>query len=61
MLITENYKKQIHWENIMLDRIINPESLPGWHYAEGMTAYLYSNNIKIFDYPMFAEPLNEQI
>ncbi|MCR4430988.1 MAG: hypothetical protein NUV45_08240 [Tepidanaerobacteraceae bacterium] len=61
MLITEKYKKQIHGKISCYDRIIIQGVIPGWCYAEGMTTYLYSNNIKIFDYPMFAKPLNDQI
>ena len=36
-------------------------TLPQICYAEGMTSLLYSRNIRIFDYPRFAEPFRNQI
>jgi hypothetical protein len=30
-------------------------------YAGGMTSFLYSRGIRIFDYARFAEPLRERI
>jgi len=30
-------------------------------YAEGMTSYRCVNNIRIFDYTKFAEPLREEL
>jgi hypothetical protein len=35
--------------------------LPGACYAGGMTSFLYSRGIRIFDYARFAEPLRERI
>lgn len=34
---------------------------PGVCFVQGMTSYLYANDIRIFDYPQFAEPLNDMI
>src|SRR5574337_845784 len=34
---------------------------PGACYAGGMTSFLYSRGIRIFDYPRFAEPLRDRI
>ena len=36
-------------------------TLPKICYAEGMTSHLYANQIRIFDYPRFAEPFREQL
>ncbi len=39
------------------DRILITGTVPGTCYAEGMTGFLYSYGIQIFDYAKFAEPL----
>jgi len=44
-----------------LDRVVIQGTLPQWCYAEGMTSYLNSHQIRIFDYPRFAEPLRDEI
>src|SRR5438270_5342590 len=36
-------------------------TLPKICYAEGMTSYLYSKQVRIFDYPRFAEPFRDQL
>ena len=36
-------------------------TLPGVCFAEGMTSFLRSRGIRIFDYPQFALPLRERI
>jgi hypothetical protein len=36
-------------------------TLPGACYAGGMTSFLFSKGIRIFDYAKFAEPLRERI
>jgi len=43
------------------DRILIIGTLPGACYAGGMTSFLYSKGIRIFDYAQFAEPLRERI
>ena len=43
------------------DRILMIGTLPGACYAGGMTSFLYSKGIRIFDYAKFAEPLRERI
>jgi hypothetical protein len=35
--------------------------LPGWCYDKGMTSFLYTQGIRIFDYPRFAQDLREEI
>jgi hypothetical protein len=43
------------------DRIIITGTIPGICYAGGMTTYMYVNNIRIFDYSKWAEPLKREI
>jgi hypothetical protein len=43
------------------DRIIVTGTLPGACYAKGMTAFLSARQIRIFDYPRFAEPLRDRV
>ena len=43
------------------DRMIIQGYIPGWSYAEGMTSYLKANNIRIFDFSSFSQPLTEQV
>jgi hypothetical protein len=43
------------------DRLIVTGTLPGACYAAGMTSFLFSRGIRIFDYPRFAEPLRDRI
>jgi len=57
MLITEWYEDQIRGVLSCYDRIIVRGTLPGWCYAQGMTSFLYANQVRIFDYPIFAQSL----
>ena len=50
---TERYADKIHGILSCYDRIVIQGTLPGFCYADGMTAYLYANTIRIFDYPLF--------
>lgn len=43
------------------DRILITGTLPGACYAGGMTSFLYSRGIRIFDYAQFAEPLRDRV
>ena len=43
------------------DRVLIQGSLSGLCYAGGMTAFLKSRGIRIFDYPQFALPYRELI
>ena len=36
-------------------------TLPGWCYDQGMTTFLYARQIKIFDYPRFAQVLRDKV
>ena len=59
--LTERYSANLHGVLSCYDRIIVTGTLPGACYAGGMTSFLYSRGIRIFDYPRFAEPLRERI
>jgi len=59
--LIERYESQIRGVLSCYDRVIIQGTLPGVCYAEGMSAYLYARQIRIFDYPRFAEPLRDQI
>lgn len=58
-LLTEKYSSKISGVLGCFDRIILTGTLPQICYSQGMTSYLYSKEIRIFDYPKFAEPFKE--
>ena len=43
------------------DRVVLHGTLPGFGHSAGMTSYLKTHGIRIFDYTKFAEPLRDQI
>jgi hypothetical protein len=61
MLLTDRYADRIQGVYSCYDRIVIQGTLPGFCYAEGMTSYLYANNIRIFDYPKFANSLRHEL
>jgi hypothetical protein len=60
-LLTERYRERLAGVLSCYDRIIVTGTLPGACYAQGMTAYLSARQIRIFDYPRFAEPLRDRV
>ena len=60
-LIPERYADKIEGILSCYDRVIITGTLPGLCYASGMTSYLETHDIRIFDYPRFAEPFREQL
>ena len=60
-LLTTTHHKHISGTLSCLDRIIITGTLPQVCYSQGMTSYLYSKGVRIFDYPRFAEPFKEQL
>lgn len=60
-ILTDQYKDKITGILSCFDRLVFTGTLRQISYAQGMTSYLYSNNIRIFDYPRFAEPFKEEI
>jgi hypothetical protein len=61
MLLTEQYTNKISGVLSCYDRVVIQGTLPGLCYADGMTAFLHSQKIRVFDYPRFAEPLRDEI
>lgn len=59
--LTERYAANLHGVLSCFDRIIITGTLPGACYAGGMTSFLYAHDIRVFDYPRFAEPLRDRI
>jgi hypothetical protein len=59
--LTERYDDRIAGVLSCYDRVVVTGTLPGVCYAEGMTRFLYANNIRIFDYPQFAARLRDQV
>jgi hypothetical protein len=55
------YGRQITFSLSCYDRLIITGSMPEISYACGITKYLYSKNIRIFDYDKFAEGLRDTI
>jgi len=51
MMITETDNDQIMVTISCYDRIIIQGTLPGWCFDSGMTSFLYSQSIRIFDFP----------
>ena len=61
-LLTERYQSELLGVLSCYDRIIITGTLPGACYAKGMSSFLNSRHIKIFDYAKtFADPLRERI
>ena len=60
-LLTTRYSENLAGVLSCYDRIVMTGTLPGACYADGMTSFLNSRGIRIFDYPQFALPLRERI
>jgi len=61
-LLTEKYDKALYGVLHCYDRVIISGNLHPLCYAQGMTAYLYAHQIRIFDYASgFAQPLCDLI
>ncbi|MFZ3131092.1 MAG: hypothetical protein WA125_08335 [Desulfosporosinus sp.] len=61
MLLTERYKDKIEGVLSCYDRIVIHGNIPVLCFDGGMTSYLYQNNIRIFDYPDWANRLREEL
>ena len=57
--LTERRREQIAGVLSCYDRPLIQGTLPGLCYAEGMTAYLYTHHVRIFDDAQWAQPLRE--
>jgi hypothetical protein len=61
MLLTDHYAEKISGVISCYDRIVIQGTVPGFCYAQGMTSFLNAHKIRIFDYPLFAEPLRDEL
>jgi len=61
MLLTDKYADKIYGTITCYDRMIIQGYISGWSYADGMTSYLKSHDIRIFDFSNFSQPLTEQV
>lgn len=59
--LTERYAKQIAGVLSCYDRLVITGTLPGVCYPDGMTKWLNTRGIRIFDYPKFANTLRERV
>jgi hypothetical protein len=59
--LTERYRERLAGVLSCYDRIIVTGTLPRACYAKGMTGFLSARQIRIFDYPRFAEPLRDRV
>jgi hypothetical protein len=59
--LIERYGDRMQGVLSCYDRIVVTGTLPQVCYAAGMTGFLYTRGIRIFDYPRFAEPLRDAI
>jgi hypothetical protein len=59
--LVDRYQDKIAGVLSCWDRVIIRGTLPGLCYAAGMTSYLSTQRIRIFDYPRFAEPLRDEV
>jgi hypothetical protein len=60
-LLTTTHSKNISGILNCFDRIILTGTLPQVCHSKGMTSYLYSKGVLIFDYPKFAEPFRDEL
>ena len=60
-MLTERYRERLAGVLSCYDRIIVTGTLPGACYAKGMTGFLSARQIRVFDYPRFAEPLRDRV
>ena len=60
-VLTERYASRIAGTLSCWDRILLFGTLPRICFAEGMTSCLHARQIRIFDYPRFAEPFRNRL
>ena len=59
--LVERYDDRIAGVLSCYDRVVVTGTLPTVCYAEGMTRFLYANQVRIFDYSEFASTLRERV
>jgi hypothetical protein len=60
-LLTQRYSENIYGTLSCYDRVVITGTLPVLSNANHLTSYMYENNIRIFDYPKFAEPYRDEL
>lgn len=60
-LLTTTHSHSISGVISCFDRVIITGTLPQICHSQGMTSYLYSKGVRIFDYPRFAEPFKNAL
>ena len=60
-LLTERYENEIAGELGCYDRVIIRGTPGSMGYADGMTAFFYSRNYKIFDFHKIFTPITDEI
>lgn len=60
-LLTQRYSEKISGVIECYDRILITGTLPVLSNARHLTAYMFQNNIRIFDYAKFAEPYRDEL
>lgn len=60
-LLTQRYSDKISGVIGCYDRIVLTGTLPVLSNASHLTAYMFQNNIRIFDYAKFAEPFRDEL
>jgi hypothetical protein len=58
---SERHRAKITGVLSCFDRIVLTGTIPKVCYAQGMSAFLTAQNIRIFDFPRWAEPLREEL
>jgi hypothetical protein len=58
-LLSERFEQELDGVLSCYDRVVISGNLQSLCYAQGMTHYLYQQEICIFDYTKFAAPLRE--
>jgi hypothetical protein len=59
--LIDRYKEKIAGVLTCADRVVITGTLPQLSNHKSMTNYLYSEGVRIFDYPKFAEPFRNQL
>ena len=61
VVLTDRYAEQILGVLSCFDRVVITGTLPEICYAQAMARYLTQQEVRLFDFPQWAEPLREEI
>lgn len=59
--LVDRYSSKIAGTLSCFDRIVITGTMPNICYGDGMAAHLRANNIRIFDYPKYVEPMRDEL